>query len=145
MTARRTTVVPAAWLMASLMTGCGESPTSPTTTDTTPASTTTTYIATLAPGGSRFYSFSLLSSGDVGVMLASVALATSGAPLAQPLALAVGVPAGTDCAPTTTIVATPALVAQLTAPLSPGTYCVRVADPGGLPAMVTFAVRFTHP
>jgi hypothetical protein len=36
-------------------------------------------------------------------------------------------------------------VAQLTASLAAGTYCVRVSDPGGLPTTVTFAVRFTHP
>jgi hypothetical protein len=78
-------------------------------------------------------------------MLASVAVATTGAPTSHPLALGIGVPAGTDCAPTTTLVTTPALVAQLTASLAAGTYCVRVSDPGGLPTTVTFAVRFTHP
>jgi hypothetical protein len=132
-------------VLAALTLACGddESPTSPT--DTTPASTSVTYAGTLDAGGSRFYSFTNGAAGSVTAFLASVTAPDTRLPLAVPLELGIGVPAGTGCATTTTQIVAPGLVSQLTVSLAAGVFCLRVADAGELRAPVTFAVRFSHP
>jgi hypothetical protein len=138
----------AAVLMAAALfaIGCGDdTPTSPSSTDTTATTSSITFTGTLAPGGSRFYSFSATAAGSVSALLASVATAATGLPLGVPLEIGVGVPAGTGCAATTTQMVSPGLTAQLSVPLETGTFCLRVADAGFLTSPATFAVRFTHP
>ena len=144
MTARLLTVA----LLATLTVACSDdSPTSPTdTTTTTSSGTTVTYTGTLDVGGSRFYSFTNAAAGSVTAFLASVTASTDNrVPLAVPLQLGVGIPAGTDCATTTTQVVGSGLVSQLSVSLAAGVFCLRVADAGQLKAPVSFAVRFTHP
>ena len=130
---------------AALSAGCGDdaSPTSPT--DTTPVTTAITYAGTLEVGGSRFYSFTNNAAGSVTAFLASVTASNSKLPLAVPLEIGIGVPAGTGCATTTTQIVAPGLVSQVTASLAAGVFCLRVADAGELRAPITFAVRFVHP
>ena len=131
---------------AALAVACGDdqsTATSPTTT--TPTTTTITYTGTLEVGGSRFYSFTHAAAGSVTAFLASVTTPDSRVPLATPLELGIGVPAGTDCAATTAQVVTPGLVAQLNVSLAAGVFCLRVADTGQIKSPVAFAVRFTHP
>ena len=143
MTARLLTVA----LLAALTAACGnDSPTSPTETTSTSTATSITYTGTLEPGASRFYSFTNAAAGSVTAFLASVTATTdSRVPLAVPLELGVGMPAGTGCATTTTQVVGPGLVSQLSVSLAAGVFCLRVGDPGELKSPVSFAVRFTHP
>jgi hypothetical protein len=95
-------------------------------------------------GGSRFYSFTNNAAGSVTAFLASVTAAGSPSPLALPLELGIGVPAGTGCATTMTQVVTPGLVSEFSDSLAAGVFCLRVADAGQLKGPVTFAVRFNH-
>ena len=130
--------------LAALAAACGDdaSPTEPT--DTT-SSTAVTYTGTLDAGGSRFYSFTNAAAGSVTALLASVIAADTRLPVTVPLELGVGIPAGTDCAMTTTQIVSPALVSQMSVSLAAGVFCLRVADAGELRARVSFAVRFSHP
>jgi len=132
-------------VLAVVTIACGddESPTEPSSTTST--ATTVTYTGTIDAGGSRFYSFTNAAAGSVTAFLASVTAADSRLPLATPLELGIGVPAGTDCATTITQIVSPGLVSQITASLAAGVFCLRVADAGELRAPVTFAVRFSHP
>jgi hypothetical protein len=145
MTARLVVVA----FLAALTVACGDddSPTSPTDTTaaTTPATTTVTYAGTIGVGGSRFYSFTNAAAGAVSAFLGSVTATDSRLPLAMPLELGIGVPAGTGCATTMAQIVTPGLASQMSVSLAAGVFCVRVADAGELRAPVTFAVRFTHP
>jgi hypothetical protein len=133
-------------VLAVMTMACGddESPTEPSSTTST--ATTVTYTGTIDAGGSRFYSFTNSAAGSVTAFLASVPATTaSRLPVAVPLEIGVGVPAGTDCATTTTQIVAPGLVSQMTVSLAAGVFCLRVADAGELRAPVTFAVRFSHP
>jgi hypothetical protein len=142
MTARLLTMA----LLAALTAACGDdTATSPTDTDTTATGTTVTYTGTIEVGGSRFYSFTNNAAGSVTAVLASVTAPDTRLPVSAPLEVGVGIPAGTDCATTTTQVVSPSLVSQMTVSLAAGVFCLRVADAGELKAPVTFAVRFTHP
>lgn len=117
-------------------------------TGTSPTVITTqtqTFTSSLAVGASRFYSFSVTQGGTVYVTLASVSSPATGHALADQLEIGLGTPAGTGCSTTATLVTRPSLAAQLQRALTPGTYCVRVADAGQLVAPVNFAVRFTYP
>ena len=132
-------------VLAVVTIACGddESPTEPSSTTST--ATTVTYTGTIDAGGSRFYSFTNAAAGSVTAFLASVTATDTRLPLAVPLEIGVGVPAGTGCATTTTQIVTPGLVSQMTVTLAAGTFCLRVADAGGLQAPAAFAVRFSHP
>jgi len=132
-------------VLAVMTMACGddESPTEPSSTTST--ATTVTYTGTIDAGGSRFYSFTNAAAGSVTAFLASVTATDSRLPVAVPLEIGVGVPAGTDCATTTSQIVAPGLVSQMTVSLAAGVFCLRVADAGELRAPVTFAVRFSHP
>ena len=125
--------------------GCGDdTPTSPSSSSTS-ATSTITYAGTLAVGGARVYSFTNAAAGSVTALLASVAATDTRLPLAVPLELGIGVPAGTGCATTSTQLVAPGLVSQMTVSLTAGTFCLRVSDAGELRAPASFAVRFSHP
>lgn len=143
MTARLLTIA----LLAALTVACGNNSTatSPTSTTSTSSTTTVTYAGTLEVGGSRFYSFTNVAAGSVTAFLASVTSPDTKLPVAVPLEIGVGVPAGTGCATTTTQIVSPGLVSQMSTSLAAGVFCLRVADAGQLRAPVSFAVRFSHP
>ena len=142
MTVRMLTIA----LLAAVTVACGDdTATSPTDADATAAATTVTYTGTIDVRGSRFYSFTNNAAGSVTAFLASVTAPDTQLPVPAPLEIGVGIPAGTDCATTTTQIVSPGLVSQMTASLAAGVFCLRVADAGELKAPVTFAVRFTHP
>jgi len=127
---------------------CGDdAPTSPSSSSssTTTSTSTVTFAGTLSVGGVRFYSFTNLASGSVTALLASVAGADTRLPLAVPLELGIGIPAGTGCATSTIQLVSAGLTSQMTLTLAAGTFCLRVADAGELRGPVSFAVRFTHP
>jgi hypothetical protein len=130
---------------AALTVACGDEPSPTSPTDTTAVTTSVTYAGTLDVGASRFYSFTNNAAGSVTAFLASVTSPDTRLPVAAPLELGIGVPAGTGCATTTTQVVAPGLVSQITVSLAAGVFCVRVADAGELRAPITFAIRFTHP
>jgi hypothetical protein len=96
-------------------------------------------------GGTRFYSFTVTTSGPVTVTLASISNADTGLPLGQPLRVGVGRPSGTDCAVDASAVVTAGLVNQLTHIAPSGVNCIDVTDTVGLPGPIFFALRFTHP
>lgn len=134
-------------VLACLGAGCGqaETPTSPTTTVEATPPRTVLFSGSLAVRGSRFYSFSVSQAGIASLMLASITRDGSGPALPAMLGLGVGVPSGTDCATTASVVTGAALTAQLTESLLPGVYCARIADVGGLTEPVAFVIRITVP
>ncbi len=103
------------------------------------------FSGTLAPRGSRFYSYTVTRAGTVTAMLASLVPGAAPTPVNNRLQLAIGIPAGTGCAARLADNVPPALVPQLTETASAGTHCVSVTDVDGLPAPMTFAVRITYP
>jgi len=118
-----------------------ETPTSATTTEIGPA--TVLFSGTLQPRATRFYSYTVTTSGTVSALLASVE--RNGVPAANPLEIGIGSPAGTGCAVTISANVSASLVPQLRHDAVAGTYCVRVADTEGLSAPMTFTVRVIHP
>ena len=131
--------------LAAFSVGCGDEDSATAPTDTEQVFTSVTYTGTLDAGAARFYSFTNNASGSVTAFLASVTSVDSKQPVALPLEIGIGIPAGTGCATTTTQLVTPGLATQLSASLAAGVYCVRVADAGEIKAPITFAVRFVHP
>jgi hypothetical protein len=121
----------------------GSTPTTPS--NTTPAPSSDFFAGTLSAMGSVPNTFVVSTAGAVEVTL--LALTTGAGNVSSvPIALAVGTFTGTVCTPTTTLNATPALKAQLTTTLAVGTFCVNVADPGGVTEDLSFALRVTqHP
>lgn len=122
--------------------------TTPTTTSTTSSTTAAAlevYSGTLSPRSSGFYAFQATGAANATFTLASITNPTTGRPVSATLQMGVGVPAGEGCSVATSVAATPGLVAQLTAPVVVGTYCVQVADAGSLTAAVNFAVRIQRP
>jgi len=105
---------------------------------------TETFSGTLKVNGSGFYAIGIVQAGPVDLTLAAVQT-PGGAALTTPVGIGVGIPSGTTCPTTTSQVTAPALSAQLTVTLNPGTYCVAVFDAGNLTSTVNFAVRIKHP
>lgn len=134
-------------IAACLAAACGDDPTAPSSTeDDTPVATTEFFVGSLDVGGSRFYSISVASEGTVSVTLASlVAAAAPSRVSADTISLGLGIPAGTGCAVSASVDASPALVAQLSTASPAGIHCVRVSDPGHLVQPMNFAVRIIHP
>ena len=121
----------------------GNTPTTPS--NTTPTPTSDFFAGTLSAMGSVPNTFVVSTAGAVEVTLLTL---TTGAGSVSnvPIALAVGTFTGAVCTPTTTVSATAALKAQLTTSLAAGTFCVNVADPGGVTADLSFTLRVTqHP
>lgn len=134
----------AVFLSAGLMAACADSTTSPTTTTAT--TSTEIFAGTLDPGGSSFYSFSVTNGGVVTVNLASLTTGpTVRTTSTAVLGLGLGIPAGTDCAVSTSTETAAGLAAQMTNERTAGTYCVRIHDVGQLVVPVTFAIRIVHP
>jgi hypothetical protein len=138
----------AAVVLAVSVSACGGSSNGSTTTPTPTVIATpqpTLFEGTLDVGGSAFYSFTVTSTGDVDVMLASVTRTTSpGSESDIVLGIGVGQPAATDCTVTTSLLARPALQSPLVSNVTPGIYCVRVYDVGNLRSTVNFAIRIVH-
>jgi hypothetical protein len=128
---------------ALLAAGCGDdTPTQPSGQGGSPLQEL--YSETLAPGGATFYAFQSAYAGAARVTLINVTTA-SGAVLTTPLKLVFGVPQGTGCGPTTSVVTASGFVSHATSAIAASTYCVSVADPGTLTDPVTFLVRIAYP
>jgi len=103
------------------------------------------FTGVIDPGGRRYYSFTLSTSGNVVATLASVTNADTGAPLPIPLRLGIGRPQGTECPPTSAVTVAAALQPQLTELTPEGVSCLDVADVGSATTPIRFSVRFTYP
>jgi hypothetical protein len=134
--------------------GCDEKPTSPDTTTSSTTSTTSTttslssvvFEGVLTMNGSAFYSFTAAQAGVVSATLSSLVLVGHRDAFTAPVRIGVGTPKGEGCALTQSMDAAPALVTQLTAPLTTtGIYCVSITDVGTLTGDALFSIRFSHP
>jgi hypothetical protein len=106
--------------------------------------TTQTFAGSLPTRGSLFYSIVVTQRGPVSLTLAAVQTPGGGA-LTTPVGIGVGIPKGTGCPRTSSVVTPPGLAAQLTVTLNPGTYCAAVYDVGNLSSAANFAMRITYP
>lgn len=106
--------------------------------------TTQTFAGTLTTSGALFYSIVVTQRGPVSLTLAAVQTPGGGA-LTTPVGIGVGIPKGTGCPRSSSIVTPPGLAAQLTVTLNPGTYCAAVYDVGNLSSSANFAMRITYP
>jgi hypothetical protein len=123
---------------------CGSGSNDTVTSPTITSAATEVFGGTLKASGSAFYSFSVFQTGTVGITLASLTSAATGAALSTTTTLLVGIPSGTGCGVLKALPATPSLSAQITAELAAGIYCVSITDTGGLTADASFAIRITQ-
>jgi hypothetical protein len=139
-------------LLASLaIAACGskETPTSPTDSTTSSATTAASptfsedFAGTVDADGSNFYSFSVTQYGTVNVTLTSVG--GTYVPAGLQLGLGLGTPSGTDCSTTQTITTRSGSSPQLTGTYQAGVYCVRVYDVGNVFGAANFAVTIAYP
>jgi hypothetical protein len=118
----------------------GGNPNSPSSSSSgTP--TTDTFNGSLAPGGALVFTFSVGNTGSVAITLTSVL-----PPTTAPLALGVGLSSNGTC---TIANSTSGVIAsgtpQLSGTQNPGSYCVRVSDPGSLTVTSNVTVTVSHP
>jgi hypothetical protein len=105
-----------------------------------PVTNTETFSGTVALQGSSVFTFTVAKSGEVSLTLTSV-----GPTATTPVGLGIGTGTGTACTLTSsTPTATAGSSPQIKVTESPGTYCVKVYDPGTLAAAVTFSVNIAH-
>src|SRR5262249_1087047 len=131
--------------IAIAVTACGSSDNSTSPTTTTPS--TELFEGKLqGAGDSMFFSFTVGTTGNVDVTLASVTTATSPGTSANVLlGLGLGSPLATDCNVTSQVQTRPGLTTQRTRTnFAPALYCVRVFDVGNLTTPVNFAIRIVH-
>lgn len=134
--------------LAAALAGCGKdstaTATSPSAPDDLVNGASRLFAGTLAGGESAFYSFTVAQNSGVFVTLASVTGLDTRDATATPLRIGLGVPRGTGCQLTTSVVAAPALTPQIREYLGQGVRCVSVTDPGTLTSSVRFAVRIGY-
>jgi hypothetical protein len=126
-------------LLLALGAAACSSDTSDPVSPTTIPSTAFTYSTTFTARGSATRSFDQITRGAVNVTLTSVTPEVA-------LGIGVGIPRrdGTGCNLTTSLLATPAATPHITITADPGTWCVRVWDPGTVPERVSFSMSVTH-
>jgi hypothetical protein len=148
---RRQTFCAAALLLASglFVSACSNNTTTAPTTTTTTTSTSTVrerFTSTLAVGGTKFYSFSIATAGNVNATLESIGGA--GVPSSVVVNMGIGSPFQTSCSANQSAVQVTGdagLSAVVTGAQQPGVLCVIVADIGNLFAPATFTVVIDHP
>ena len=144
-TISKTMAVAALALLASACGGSDSTAATATAPTVTTGAQSALFEGKLAVGGSAFYSFTVSTTGNANVMLASVTSTTSpGSESNVVLGLALGTPLATDCTITSSLPASAALQSPLVNNLTPGIYCARVYDIGNLKAPVNFAIRIVH-
>jgi len=138
-------------LLALVCAACGGS--TPTSPSSTPASNAVErFDSIINVGDSQFYPFSVGSSGQTSINLASLS------PISKPGALTATMEIGwgkvvkdddgnpSGCTLSRVMQTTPALTAQLTDTLAPAQdYCANIADVGGLRESANFSIRISHP
>ena len=132
-------------LVAGLLTAaCGNNDSSTTAPTTPTGPSSEVFTGALPLNGSSFYSFTVVTAGQVSITLASLVATQPGPAVNNVLGLGVGSPLGTDCSVTNSVTTSPGLAAQLVNSLTPGIYCARIYDVGNLAVPVFFAVRIVH-
>ena len=124
--------------------GSAGTPTSPSDAASTSAPVTESFEATLSPGESMFYSFTVTNAGPATATVAAVVQPGRAGALATPLRVSFGTPVGEGCEITDSIETPPSLTPQLGATLSAGIHCVSIADAGQLTGAVIASIRFVH-
>ena len=130
--------------------GCGDD--TPTSPSSTPVNATERFDSIINVRESKFYPFSVGSSGTTTINLASLS------PVDRPGAVSATMEIGwgkaikdengtvVRCDLSRVIQTTPALAAQLSDTLTPASdYCANIADVGGLRESVNFSMRISHP
>jgi hypothetical protein len=130
--------------------GCGDD--TPTSPSSTPANATERFDAIINVRDSKFFPFSVGSSGTTTINLASLS------PIDRPGVVNATMEIGwgkaikdengtvVSCNLARVIQTTPALAAQLSDTLTPASdYCANIADVGGLRESVNFSMRISHP
>jgi hypothetical protein len=143
----RLSIAPFVVLMSMAAAACGDgipTPTSASVATESVDATTRLFIGTLAPRGSAFFSFTVPQDSGVFLTLASLTAAGGRGALTVPLVLGLGVPRGTGCATTTTVVTTADLAAQIREWRAAGVYCASLVDQGRLGADAAFAIRIGY-
>jgi len=139
-----TTAVSFLCVIGVLTVACGNDNT-PSTPTTPLLPSSEVFTGTLGAQGSSFYSFTVATSGNVSITLASLVPKAPGPAVNTVMGLGVGTPDGTTCAVTNSVTTAPGLTAQLVNSLTPATYCAKIYDLGQLTGPVDFAVRIVHP
>lgn len=124
---------------------CGKNDTPTTPTTTTPTTTTEVWTGTISARGAGFFSFAVLNAGTASVTVGSLVDASTGRPIETSVGLGLGRPRREECEMSTTVTASPGLVAQLSTAVTPGIYCVQLSEIGNLRAAAAFGVRIVHP
>jgi hypothetical protein len=126
-------------VLIAAMAGSGCS--SPTTPSSSTSGTTITFASRLLVGGSAWRSFVQTSVGIVTLHLTVLSPDTEVA-----VQVGIGTWDGTTCTPTNTAVATSTDTdPELSVLLTPGRYCVLIADIGNLTVMNDFAIVLVQP
>ena len=135
----------AACVPASTAPSTSSSTTSTATTSTTSSggTVTETFSGVLPVLGTKFYSFSIASSGTITATLVSIT--GSGVPSTVQVNLGVGTPSAKSCATTGAQPVQVSGTASVSGDQPGGTYCVAVVDGGNLFAPATFTVSIVHP
>ncbi len=117
---------------------CGDDSTTPTAPTEL---TTESYTGTIAPQETDTYTFTVKASGQLTVMLNSVA------PLAtMAIGVAIGGWDGTNCTPVAINQnARAGTSSVLSGIANPGNFCIQVFDSGNLSDSVDYAIQVTHP
>jgi hypothetical protein len=102
------------------------------------------FSGTLEVGQTSSLTFNVVADGTTRITLGSLLTAPE-SPTAAIVSLGLGRPADGACSVTTAVETGQGFKSQLSASVTPGDYCVQVADIGNLAGPVTFAVRIVHP
>lgn len=131
-------------LAAALGAGCGDdNPTSPTSTTSTIV--TEQFAGTVSVGGTRFYSYEVVTAGTSSLTLTSLSAPGSRVPSSAQVQIGVGIPAGEGCAVSQSVTTAPGLTAQLSISQAVGIYCTSITDAGALTGDTDFIIRIVHP
>ena len=111
-----------------------------------PVITTAVFIGQLDPGASQFHSFTTAAAGTAAATFASLT-DTSAMVLSIPLTIELGTVSEDtlSCVALATVQTRPSLVSATSLTVGTGTYCVRIADTGGLTSPATYTLRVVHP
>ena len=137
-------------VVMSLCAGCGDD--TPTSPSSTPVNATERFDDIINVRESKFFPFSVGSSGTTTINLASLS------PIDRPGVVNATMEIGwgkaikddagnvVSCNLARVVQTTPALTAQLSDTLTPASdYCANIADVGGLRESANFSIRISHP
>ncbi len=103
---------------------------------------TETFTGLLPVGSTASRAFTTAQAGPINVTLTS-----AGPPANIAVGLGLGVPKAdnSSCYVTTTVITTAGSAPQISMPVEPGSYCVRVFDPGTMTTAISFTTTAAHP